>query len=337
MLAYAVPRIPITLLTGFLGSGKTTLLNRLLASNHAERIAIVVNEFGDVSIDGSLVVGTSEDLIELQNGCICCTIRGDMRETVAALLERRARRFWRRIRFDRIVIEASGVASPGPVVQTFLADPELSERTRVDGVVALAHAAHVKEQLAFHPEACQQIGYADTILLNHCDRSDDAGQVEAETALRRINPMASIVRTEHAELPPDRVLHLETTDPGRWKLDLAEADPSEESSERDGSPHGHTAGMSALTLRTRRTLDIHRLRIWLQFVGQRRTWELMRLKGIVRCRDHGPRVVVQGIYQWMELRPEMGAAPDESLLVLIGRDLDHVELRKGWEAVTGVD
>ncbi len=325
MLAYAMRRIPITLLTGFLGSGKTTLLNRLLASNHDERIAIVVNEFGDVSIDGSLVVGTSEDLIELQNGCICCTIRGDMRETVARLLERRARRFWRRIRFDRIVIEASGVASPGPVVQTFLADPELSERTRVDGVIALAHAGHVKEQLSSHPQACQQIGYADTILLNHCDRTGEAGRHEAESALRRMNPLASIVRTEHAELPIDQVLQVDTTDPGRWKLDLPDS----------GAPHGHTEGMSALTLRTQRTLDIHRLRIWLQFVGQRRTWELMRLKGIVRCRDHGPRVVIQGIYQWMELRPEMGEAPDESLLVLIGRDLDHVELRRGWEAVTG--
>ncbi len=329
-------RVPITLLTGFLGSGKTTLLNRLLASRSTERIAIVVNEFGDVSIDGSLVVGSSEELIELQNGCICCTIRGDMQATVAALLERRARRFWRRLRFDRIVIEASGAASPGPVVQTFLADPVLSERTRIDGVVALAHAEHVRHQLAAHPEACQQIGYADRILLNHCDRVDAAACDDAEAALSAMNPLASIDRTEHAQVAVERVFQVETTDPARWRLELPE-DCRHSSAGEEGcsGTHDHTEGMSALTLRTSNTLDIHRLRIWLQFVGQRRTWELMRLKGIVRCRDHGPRVVVQGIYQWMELRPEMGDAPEESILVLIGRDLDHEELRRGWGAVVG--
>lgn len=333
----AAPPTPITLLTGFLGSGKTTLLNHLLSAQVAERIVIVVNEFGDVNIDSSLVVGTSEDMIELQNGCICCTVRGDMQETVTRLLERRERRFWRRLRFDRILIESSGVASPGPVVQTFLVDPTLAEYTRIDGVIALAHAAHVVAQLAEHPEACQQVGYADRILLNHCDRVDDCTRDQAEAALHRVNPVAEIVRTEHARIAPERVLRVATTDANRWNLELPDHCPADHDHEPDAEHcgQGHTTNMSAITLRTRQILDIHKLRIWLRFVCQRRTSELMRLKGIVRCRDHGPRVVVQGIYQWVEFRPEVGKVPEDSVLVLIGRDLDHAELHRGWRTVTG--
>jgi G3E family GTPase len=326
--------LPITLLTGFLGSGKTTLLNHLLATAQSERIVIVVNEFGDVNIDSSLVVGSSEDLVELQNGCICCTIRGDLKATVESLLERKDRRFWRRLRFDRILIEASGVASPGPVAQTFYADPELSRRTRVDGVVALAHAEHICAQLNSHPEACQQIGYADRILLNHIDRVDASRADAAESRLRCMNPAALISRTEFARIDSAAVLQVHSADPSRWQLDLAPpCDEEHAHAEAGCGESAHTSGMSALTLRTTRVLDLHKVRMWLRFVCQRRSWELMRLKGVLHCRDHGPRVVVQGIYQWVEFLPDLGPTPEESLLVLIGRDLDHAELRHGWETV----
>lgn len=326
--------VPVTLLSGFLGAGKTTLMNHLLASEHGEKIAVVVNEFGDVNIDGSLIVGTSEDMIELQNGCICCTIRGDMRDTVLDLLERRERKFWRRIRFDRIVIEASGMASPGPVVQTFMVEPELAERTKVDGVIALAHAEHVAQQLQDHPEAVQQIGYADQVLLNHCDRVDDLAPAEA--AIRRLNPLAAIRHTIHARIDVDSLLSIATTNPALWDLDTS-SECTEDHDHTSGNcgPVEHTQGVGALTLRSRAALDMRKLRIWLQFITQRRTWEMMRLKGVLRCTTEGPVVVVQGIYQWFELRPTLGEPPKLSQLVLIGKDLNHEELRRGWAAIGG--
>lgn len=354
--------VPVTLLTGFLGSGKTTLLNRLVAAPEAGRLAVVVNETGDVALDARLVVGSTEEIVELRDGCVCCTVRGDLSAAVGRLLDRR-RAWLRRLRFDRIVVECSGLASPGPVVQTFLLDPKLAAETRVDGVLTLASAADVPRQLREHPETAEQLGYADLVLLNHVDRAPGALLDEAEAAVRAVNPNAPLVRTVRGELPVARLLDLGGADPARWRLG---AGPSPPRSPADGhhpagahaheheghtheghtheahtheslapDPHLHTPAVTHVSLASDRPLDLGKLKLFLQFVAARRTWTLFRLKGIFRCEGHQRAVVAHGVYQWLELGPGPFDAPPRSQLLLIGRDLDADELRRGWAAVGG--
>lgn len=326
--------VPVTLLTGFLGSGKTTLLNRLVAAPEAGRLAVVVNETGDVALDARLVVGSTEEIVELRDGCVCCTVRGDLSAAVGRLLDRR-KAWFRRLRFDRIVVECSGLASPGPVVQTFLLDPKLAAETRVDGVLTLASAADVPRQLAEHPETAEQLGYADLVLLNHVDRAPGALLDEAEAAVRAVNPNAPLVRTVRGELPVARLLDLGGADPARWRLGAGPSPPQSPADGHDHAGHSHTPAVTHVSLASDRPLDLGKLKLFLQFVAARRTWTLFRLKGIFRCEGHQRAVVAHGVYQWLELGPGPFDAPARSQLLLIGRDLDGEELRRGWAAVGG--
>ena len=313
------PRVPVHVLTGFLGAGKTTLLNRILSGAAGGRVAVLVNEFGDVPIDGRLVVRATDELIELANGCVCCTIRGDLARALRSLFGRRGLRGRRG--FERVVIETSGLASPGPVLQTIAFEPELAAVARPAGVCALTHAARIADELEQHVEAREQLGYADLILLNHVDRADDAALAAAESAIRRLNAVAPIVRTERAELDPARVLEAEP-------LQTKELGP-------ETLHAGHTPGAGTVVLRSEAPLDLHTLKIWLQFLATRRTHEIWRMKGVLNCRDHPMAVVVQSVYQWLEIGPGEEEAPETSVLVLIGRDLDGDELQRGWWAVCG--
>lgn len=309
-------RVPVTVLTGFLGAGKTTLLNRLLVEQSQERLAVLVNEFGDVPVDGRLVVRTDEELIELSNGCICCSIRGDLVSALTRLLQRRKKKLFARP-FDRLVIETSGLASPGVVLQTLLIEPELEQSTRAAGVVALAHAALIADQLEEHDEVEEQIGYADIVLLNHADRADTDQLDAAEAAIRARNATARLLRTERARVPTDLVL-------GALHVN-APAIPAQ-------LDHQHTHGATTVVLRSERLLDLARLKMWLQFLASKRDHELWRVKGLLACENHEQAVVVQGVYQFLELGPADEGAPQESLLVLIGRGLDEAELQRGWHA-----
>lgn len=321
--------VPVTLLVGFLGSGKTTLANRILTEHHDQRIAVIVNEFGDVGIDGRLIVGVEDNVIELSNGCLCCTVQGDLADTLRQLLERR-RQTVDAQPFERIVIEASGLASPGPVLQGMLVDPSLNAHVRVDGVITMTHAKHIVQQLVDHPEASEQVAYADHIILNHCDRCEGDALAAAEAALHACNPHADLERTTRAEVDVVRVLNQQTWDSARVKAALANGAWCDDHAHEHAHAHLHTQGVGTLALRADAPMDLHRLTGWLLDLAKRRSHELMRLKGILRCQSHDQAVVIQGVYQWIEVRLEAGEPPVASVLVLIGRYLDEEEIRREW-------
>ena len=321
--------VPVTLLVGFLGSGKTTLANRILSAQHDQRIAVIVNEFGDVGIDGQLIVGVDDNIVELSNGCLCCTVQGDLADTLRQLVVRRRQTVDAKP-FERIVIEASGLASPGPVLQGLLVDPTLNAHVQVDGVITMAHAKHIVQQLADHPEASEQVAYADHIIVNHCDQCAGDELAAVEASIHACNPHADLERTTRAEVDVVRLLNKQTWDSERVKEALANGVLGCDHAHEHDHEHLHTQGVGTLALRAEVPMDLHRLTRWLLGLSTRKSHELMRLKGILNCQSHAQAVVIQGVYQWLEVRQEAGEPPAESVLVLIGRYIDTEEIRREW-------
>jgi len=321
--------VPVTLLVGFLGSGKTTLANRILSEQHNQRIAVIVNEFGDVGIDGRLIVGVEDNVVELSNGCLCCTVQGDLADTLRRLLVRRRQTIGAKP-FERIVIEASGLASPGPVLQGMLVDPALHAQVQVDGVITMAHAKHIAQQLAEHPEAAEQVAYADHIIVNHCDQCEGDELAAAEAAIHACNQQADRERATRAEVNVVRLLNKQTWDSERVKATLENGVLGCDHNQDHNHTHLHTQGIGTLALRAEAPMDLQRLTQWLLRLSTRRSHDLMRLKGILHCQAHDQAVVIQGVYQWLEVRLEAGEPPATSALVLIGRHLDAEELSRAW-------
>ena len=315
-----ISQIPVTVLTGFLGAGKTTLLNRILTEQHGNRYAVIVNEFGEEGIDNDLVVDADEEVFEMNNGCICCTVRGDLIRILGGLMKRADK-------FDAIIVETTGLADPAPVAQTFFVDQDVADRTRLDAIVTVADAVHLENQLGEHHEAEEQIAFADIVLLNKTDLVEVEGLGRVEDRIRRINPYTKIIRTEHCAANLDEVLGLKA-----FSLDrVLEVEPDFLTSDHD---HEHDDDVKSISLVADAPLDLDKFQTWFGQLLQTRGQDILRSKGILDFKGEDDRYVFQGVHMLMDGAP-MGAWPEgsrQSRLVFIGRDLDTMGLEDGFAA-----
>ncbi|MEC9177352.1 MAG: GTP-binding protein [Pseudomonadota bacterium] len=315
-----ISQIPVTVLTGFLGAGKTTLLNRILTEQHGNRYAVIVNEFGEEGIDNDLVVDADEEVFEMNNGCICCTVRGDLIRILGGLMKRADK-------FDAIIVETTGLADPAPVAQTFFVDQDVADRTRLDAIVTVADAVHLDNQLGEHHEAEEQIAFADIVLLNKTDLVEVEGLGRVEDRIRRINPYTKIIRTEHCAANLDEVLGLKA-----FSLDrVLEVEPDFLTSDHD---HEHDDDVKSISLVADAPLDLDKFQTWFGQLLQTRGQNILRSKGILDFKGEDDRYVFQGVHMLMDGAP-MGAWPEgsrQSRLVFIGRDLDTMGLEDGFAA-----
>lgn len=314
-------KIPVTVLTGYLGAGKTTLLNRILTEDHGKKFAVIVNEFGEAGIDGDLVVGADEEVFEMNNGCICCTVRGDLIRILDGLMKRKGK-------FDAIIVETTGLADPAPVAQTFFVDQDVGDATKLDAVITVTDAKWLKDRLKDAPEAKNQIAFADVIVLNKTDLVTPEELASVEAAIRAINPYAKLHKTERCALPIDQLLDRNAFDLDRI-LDI-EPDFLE-----SGHHHHHSDEVRSMSFTIPGDVDPEKFMPWINDVSQAQGPNILRSKGILAFKGEPRRFVFQGVHMILDgdlQRDWKAGETRESRLVFIGRDLNENELRKGFEA-----
>ena len=307
--------IPVTLVTGFLGAGKTTLLNHILASNPNRRFAIIENEFGDLGVDGSLVRTTNEIVFELNDGCICCTVREDLIAVFEQLHERRDE-------IDHVIIETTGLAEPVPVMRVFEYTQLRSEFT-LDGVVTMVDAAHMEESLADVDACAEQITYADLLILNKADRVPNAELEAVEGRLQRMNPLAQLLRAEHAKVDVNAVLNLG----GR-------PDDERFPHHHHHDDHEHDDEIRSVAVEAEGDVNVAALDVWLGKLSRSQDPKLLRMKGIIAVPGDPRRFVFNGVRQMVDVRPEQPWGSDQRFnrVVFIGRGLDATALQRDFRA-----
>jgi G3E family GTPase len=317
-------RTPVTVLTGFLGAGKTTLLNHILTARHGKRIAVIENEFGEVGVDGELVVGAEEELFETNNGCICCKVRGDLIRILGNLFKRRQR-------FDYVLIETTGLADPGPVAQTFFVDDELHQKLRLDGIVTVVDAYHVGRHIDTANEVREQLAFADVLLLNKTDLVSTEEVDRLERRVRGMNAVAPIYRTQNALIDIDRILNVGGFSPER----AVEIDPEFLHAGHDHhDEHDHDAEITSVGITTPGELDLEKFNAWMGELLAERGPDLFRMKGVLSIRGSAERFVFQGVHMLFDGKKDRpwGKEPRHNALIFIGRRLDRSALNEGFRA-----
>jgi G3E family GTPase len=361
---------PVTVLTGYLGAGKTTLLNRILTENHGKKYAVIINEFGEIGIDNDLVVDADEEVFEMNNGCICCTVRGDLIRIIEGL-------FKRKDRFDAIVVETTGLADPGPVAQTFFVDEDVSRRARLDSIVTVVDARHLPARLKDSREAEEQIAFADVIVLNKTDLVSKEELAEVERRIRSVNRFAQIHHATRCDVALDKVLDRGAFDlnrildlePDFLKNNPAHGEPGHVHDEHCGHDHGHDhhhhhdhgdnpahgepghvhdehcghdhgqdgihdTTVKSVSLRADTPIDARKFDAWIGELLATQGQNILRSKGILDFKGSDKRFVFQAVHMIKDgdfQRPWRSNEPRFSRLVFIGRELDRDALQKGFE------
>jgi G3E family GTPase len=312
-------KIPVTVLTGYLGAGKTTLLNHILTANHGQKIAVIVNEFGEIGIDHQLVIDTDEEIFEMNNGCICCTVRGDLIRMIGKLLERREQ-------FDVLVIETTGLADPAPVIQSFFVDEVLNAETILDAIVTVVDAKHIWDHWD-SSEAQEQIAFADVVILNKIDLVSPTILEELENRIRGMNAIAKIHQTLNCNINLDHLLGLNA-------FDLKQAlsiDPQFLTE----VAHEHDDSIASVAITTTGSYSSTKVNRWLYQLVQDQGPNIFRMKGILDLDDADRRFVCQGVHMTLDGRPGKPWRSGEvrqNELVFIGRNLDEQQLKAGFAA-----
>jgi len=313
-------QIPVTVLTGYLGAGKTTLLNKLLTGTHGKKYAVVINEFGELGVDHDLVVDADEEVFEMNNGCVCCTVRGDLIRIISGLMKRATK-------FDGIIVETTGLANPAPVAQTFFVDDAVKAKTRLDAIVTVVDAKYFLDRLADSPEAQDQVAFADVIVLNKLDLVDAEALAAVEAQIRVLNPYAVIHKATRGDVDPAVLLGIGAFDLNRVLENVP--DFLEEDS------HTHNEHLTSISLSTDKPLAAEKFQAWIGHILQTQGQDILRSKGILAYKNEDRRFAFQAVHMiadgdflgaWKEGEERV------SRLVFIGRNLNRPQLRRGFEA-----